>query len=302
MELPCLIARTPRGVAGYHHNFVDCFSLSQRRRLFTITASKNRQDRTSFGDQLLDYIEGGPKLRKWYGAPDQVLKDSGDSELLGSTSEEQQLTDEIRDAVLVTDADSMTGQLVLLSLIVKRVRIRALVKDEKEMVQAFGSYVEPVVGDVADPNTLKRALRGVRAVLCSTKVGALADKDVTRGIEHIVFLSQFAAFSNPGGLAGLFNAMARRQAEEDEAAIKSLGIPCTIIRSAALRDEPGGQKGFRFKQGSAEKGVISREDAAMICVKALEFPPKHAITFEVASGDDLVDDWGAIFDLLNGNL
>lgn len=30
---------------------------------------------------------GGPKLRKWYGAPDQVLRDSGDSELLGSTSE-----------------------------------------------------------------------------------------------------------------------------------------------------------------------------------------------------------------------
>lgn len=64
----------------------------------------------------------------------------------------------------------------------------------------------------------------------------------------VLTLVQFAAFSNPAGLAGLFNAKARRQAEEDEAAIKSLGIPCTIIRSAALRDEPGGQKGFRFQQ------------------------------------------------------
>lgn len=26
-------------------------------------------------DQILDYIEGGPKLRKWYGAPDLVSKD-----------------------------------------------------------------------------------------------------------------------------------------------------------------------------------------------------------------------------------
>ncbi|KAI5057377.1 hypothetical protein GOP47_0027392 [Adiantum capillus-veneris] len=274
---------------------------SHRKRLSAITASNNRQDKFSLGDQLLDYIEGGPKLRKWYGAPEQVLRDGGDSDSVGSTSEESQFLDEVRDAVLVTDADSMTGQLVLLSLILRRVRVRALVKDAKEMIQAFGSYVEPVVGDVADPKSLKKALRGVRAVLCSTKVGALADKEITEGIEHIVFLSQFAAYSNAGGLAGLLNMKARRQAEEEEAAIRNLGIPCTIVRSATLRDEPGGLKGFNFKEGCTQGGSISREDAALICVKALDFPPKEAIVFEVASGDDLVDDWGALFNSLNGS-
>lgn len=300
MELPCFTART----AGYYHNFVTRVHLSssQQTRFFTITAAKRRQDGPSLSDQLLDYIEGGPKLRKWYGAPDQLRKDFGESELLETTSEEHQMTDEVRDAILVTDADSMTGQLVLLSLIVKRARVRALVKDAKETVQAFGSYVEPVVGDVADLNCLKKILRGVRAVFCSSKVGALANKDVTRGIEHIVFLSRFAALGKAGGLSGVFNAKARQQAEDDEAAIKGLGIPCTIIRSAKLLDEPGGQKGFKFKQGSAEKGVISREDVAMICVKALEYPPKQAITFEVAGGDDVVDDWGAVFESMNRNL
>lgn len=223
-----------------------------------------------------------------------------DSELLGETNEEPQMQDEVRDVILVTDADSMTGQLVLLSLILKRARIRALVKDGKEMVQAFGSYVEPVVGDVADRKSLKNALKGVRVVLCPTKVGALVDKEIMRGIEHIVFLSQFAAYSNVGGLAALLNANARQQAEKDEAAIRNLGIPCTIVRSAALRDEPGGQKGFIFEEESVRKGVISREDAAMICVKALEFPPKQALLFEVANGENSIEDWSALFESLNG--
>ncbi|MCO5602006.1 hypothetical protein L7F22_056133 [Adiantum nelumboides] len=251
---------------------------------------------------LVEESEGGPKLRKWYGAPKPDLRDGKDSDPVENTSEESQISDEVRDAVLVTDADSMTGQLVLLTLILRRVRIRALVKDTKEMVQSFGSYVEPLVGDVADPKSLKKALRGVRAVLCSTKVGALADKEITKGIEHIVFLSQFAAYSNVGGLVGLLNSKARRQAEEDEAALRKLGIPCTIVRSATLRDEPGGLKGFKFKQGCTQGGSISREDAALICVKALEFPPKETLIFEVASGDDQVDDWGALFNSLNGSL
>lgn len=32
---------------------------------------------------------------------------------------------------------------------------------------------KPVVGDVADPTSLKKALRGVRAVICPTKVNPL---------------------------------------------------------------------------------------------------------------------------------
>ncbi|KAH7330925.1 hypothetical protein KP509_20G008300 [Ceratopteris richardii] len=278
MELPCAsrwdvrhtLWKAPSGSSSVR---LTCFCShsSRRRHLSVVTASKGRQNNFSLGDQLLDYIEGGPKLRKWYGAPDQILRDGGDIESSESTNEGSEPIDEIRDAVLVTDADSMTGQLVLLALIVRRVRIRALVRDGKEIVQAFGSYVE---------------------------VGALADKEVVRGVEHIVFLSQFAAYSNAGVLAALLNGNARRQAEEDESAIIALGIPCTIIRCASLRDEPGGQKGFEFKKGCARKGAISREDAALVCVEALSFPPKEVLIFEVASGDDLVDDWGAVFNSL----
>ncbi len=59
---------------------------------------------------------------------------------------------------------------------------------------------------------------------------------------------QLAACRNEGGLAALFKGNDRRQAEQDEIAIAGTGVPYTIVRPGALRDEPGGQLGFQFAQ------------------------------------------------------
>lgn len=52
-----------------------------------MTAQSNepgRKPKLSFGDQLLDYIEGGPKLRKWYGQEEAAPRDGGiDDEKVG---------------------------------------------------------------------------------------------------------------------------------------------------------------------------------------------------------------------------
>lgn len=95
--------------------------------------------------------------------------------------------------------------MVILSLIVKRIRVKALVKDKRAAVEAFGTYVQvglanrivsaklhnilfattscncsyivadifellfsvkSMAGDSKDSSFLKRALRGVRAVIC----------------------------------------------------------------------------------------------------------------------------------------
>ena len=86
--------------------------------------------------------------------------------------------------------------MVILALIVKRVRIKALVKDKQATVEAFGSYVEvnykyyrisdnlaplfliiqrldhiqPVTGDLRNKSILKKASTGIRAVICPTNV------------------------------------------------------------------------------------------------------------------------------------
>lgn len=151
------------------------------KRRVTCFSSKKKP---GFMDQILDYIEGGPKLRKWYGAPDLLPKDGSASQVDETTEE-----DEVRDAVLVTDGDSEIGQMVILSLIVKRIQAKALVKDKRAAVEAFGTYVESMAGDSKDRSFLKRALRGVRAVICVNE-GFLSSIESWKGLEHVILLSQ----------------------------------------------------------------------------------------------------------------
>ncbi|KAJ7300148.1 hypothetical protein O6H91_Y063800 [Diphasiastrum complanatum] len=192
----------------------------------------------SFGDRLLDYIEGGPKLRKWYGAQEQLVRDGGQKDYEEASTAEQILedTDGVRDAVLVTDADTETGQ-----------------------------------------------------------VGALAQNGVLRGVEHVIFLSQLVVLRNEKGIGSILAARARKQAEEDEAAVANFGVPTTIIRTGRLQDEPGGRLGFAFAQGSTLWGTLSREDTATVCVKALDVPPQQSLIFEVVNGSDTVSDWEDVF-------
>ncbi|EFJ27992.1 hypothetical protein SELMODRAFT_94138 [Selaginella moellendorffii] len=234
----------------------------------------------SFGDKLLDYIEGGPKMRKWYGAPDvQSTKFAEDD----NQDEEEEEEGGVRDAVLVTDADSETGQLVVLSLIVQRCRVRVLVRDVKLATNAFGSYVEPIVGTVNDRGSLIKACKEVRAIICPKKLGALAenDKKMLKGVEHIVYVSELASSRAARGLQSLLRSGSAQDALRDEAALAKLGVPYTILRPAMLRDEPGGVRGFKVRRVDQIEGMMSREDAALLCVKALDARPQQALVLEV---------------------
>lgn len=85
-----------------HRTENPLFILSINNRSLLCCSAKKK---LSFVDQILDYIEGGPKLRKWYGAPDLLPKEGSDVE------EDDFPEEDIRDAVLVTDGDSEIGQL-----------------------------------------------------------------------------------------------------------------------------------------------------------------------------------------------
>nr|KYP63665.1 hypothetical protein KK1_018244 [Cajanus cajan] len=218
-----------------------------------------------FMDQILDYIEGGPKLRKWYGAPDILEKDGTAIE----DDEDDYPEDEVRDAVLVTDGDSEMGQMVILSLIVKKARVKALVKDKRVALEAFGSYVE----------------------FCLFFEGFLSSVGSLQGIQHVIVLSQLSVYSGKSGLQSMMKSNAKKLAEQDESILKTSGIPYTIIRTGALQDTPGGKRGFTFDEGCAARGSISKEDAAFVCVAALDCVPQTGFTFEVANGDNKVSDW-----------
>lgn len=251
--------------------------------LFVCHAKK----KIGFFDQILDYIEGGPKLRKWYGAPDLLEKDGTST---ASDDGDDFPEDEVRDAVLVTDGDSEIGQMVILSLIVNKSRIKALVKDKRVALEAFGNYVESMTGDTSDNRFLKKALRGVRTVICPNE-GFISSVGSLQGVKHVVLLSQLSVYSGKTGIESMMKNNAKKLAEEDESVLRSSGIPYTIIRTSELQDTPGGKQGFTFDKGCAATGSISKEDVAFVCVKALEFVPQTGLIFEVANGENKIPDW-----------
>ncbi|CAL9121551.1 uncharacterized protein At2g37660, chloroplastic [Musa acuminata AAA Group] len=275
--------------------YSQLFSSLQRRTASPLRCRCSKKKETSFADQLLDYIEGGPKLRKWYGAPDLLPKDGG----LENEDESSEI-DEVRDAVLVTDGESEIGQMVILSLILKRARIKALVKDKRAAIDAFGTYVETMVGDLNDKTFLTNALRGVRAIICASNDGFFSDIGRTKGAQHIVLLSQLAFYRGSSGIQAVMNSKARKLAERDEETVIASGIPYTIIRAGLLQDSPGGKQGFSFSKGAAAKGRLSKEDAAAVCVEALDSLPEDGLIFEVVNGEEKVRDWKEKFAELIG--
>lgn len=69
------------------------------------------------------------------------------------------------------------------------------------------------------------------------------------------------------------------------------GIPYTVIRAGLLQNSSGGTQGFSFEQGSSAKGTLSKEDAAFICVEAVDAVPQKGFIFEVVNGGEKVSDW-----------
>ncbi|CAN6478317.1 unnamed protein product [Victoria cruziana] len=259
-------------------------SFGSKRRTVVLCSSKKKM---SFADRILDYIEGGPKLRKWYGAGDELPRDGSSP----SEEDESAESDEVRDAILVMDGESEMGQMVILSLILKRVRIKAVVKDKRSAIDSFGSYVEPVHGDPTDKSWVKKATKGVRAIINPSSGGFLSEIGGVKGVQHIVLLSQLSAYKGSSGIQALMNSNAKKLAEKGEEMVKATGIPYTIIRAGSLRDVPGGELGFSFQEGSAEQGTLSKEDAATICVEALDVIPQDGLIFEVVNGNEKVSDW-----------
>ncbi|XP_060172921.1 uncharacterized protein LOC132603743 isoform X1 [Lycium barbarum] len=277
----------PQCCTNWNRNNPSFFFSDRDKRSLTCFSSKKK---IGFMDQILDYIEGGPKLRKWYGATELLPKDGSLSEETESSAEE----DEVRDAVLVTDGDNEIGQMVILSLIIKRTRIKALVKDKRAAMEAFGTYVEPIAGDARDRSLLKKALSGVRAVICPTE-GFISNIESWKGLQHVILLSQLSVYRGSSGVQAIVTANARKLAEQDESLVMASGIPYTIIRTGSLVNAPGGNQGFNFKEGCASQGKLSKEDAAFICVEALDTVPQKGLIFEVVNGEDKVMDWKECF-------
>lgn len=69
-----------------------------------------------------------------------------------------------------------------------------------------------------------------------------------------------------------------------EGAVRSSGVPYTIIRPCALTEKPGG-KVLILEQGDNIRGQVTREDIAELCIQTLSQAPATNTTFEVKEGE-----------------
>eukprot|EP00892_Ulva_mutabilis_P000978 jgi/Ulvmu1/10881/UM007_0057.1 len=292
--------------ARTHHVSLSLYhSRTVRNRAGHCTLSRDIRMRNELGDDLLDFIQAGPKLRKWYGETDKMLlpKDG----MPGDDGSDDEDANGAGDGVVVAGADTELGQLIILQLVLARANVRVLVRDPVRTKQEFGPYVTPIQGDSSSGAALKKAMKGSRALIIAGPVGQAARAAKALGMEHIVLLS---SAGDPGfSLGGLFSgadADLRKPGREEE--VQACGVPYTIARFSRLTNSIGGMGYIEFTQaevGEADAatapGELSREDAALVAVRALQFPPAEGQGVVVVVGGagrgvpPQGDDWADMF-------
>jgi hypothetical protein len=259
-----------------------------------------------FGEELLDFMYAGKKLRKWYGEEGMVLpKDGGpprggDDAERGATARDPAAP---RDAIFVLEPDAVPmAEQVLLQLILLRAGVRGLVKDPAAARAGYGEYASFAGGAAADGALLRRELtRATALVLCGRAPAVALEAAAAARVPHVVLLSAVGAPPPPGLRLWPFGGgeLAALRDEAREAAVRAAGLPYTIVRVAELSDAPGGGGAPALRAGGAG-GAVAREDAAEVVARAaLRDAARGSLVCAVGppgEGGDV--DWPAAFDSL----
>ena len=92
-----------------------------------------------------------------------------------------------------------------------------------------------------------------------------------------------------------------RDVDGVEEAVRSSGLPYTIVRPGLLTNDAG-TPGIRFEQGDRGEGQVARGTVAEVCVQALHRQTAQGKTFEVYNdaGTPFAD-WSAVFAALHSD-
>lgn len=235
------------------------------------------------GDDLLDFMYAGKKLRKWYGQEGQVLPQSPVEAMedeLYMLEDDEVDANVHRDNVLVLDSEtSIMAEQTLLQLILLRFPTKIMVKDPIGAKSSYGTYVEVFKGNFKDLDGVKRSLRSVQTVVCCSIVTKqMLQVLKSGGVEHIVLLSLVGSRA-PSGFAALFGNQETailRDAQRETNVVES-GMKYTIVRVKGLSDDPGGMSKLEISRildyraseivetlENGKDAPVAREDAALV--------------------------------------
>ena len=304
----------------------------RRRRGTRLSASKSLFERIADeATKMLDVMEGGPKLRKWYGEDSSVGKDLGEAmkkkkrEKKEENEEEEAVRNDEEEngayqasvngvastsesspkrAIYVLDSGSKLGDAVVMQLVLAKLDVKVACENVEAESARYGPYVD--VADLGNAEALRRSLAGVRSVIVPAGKfdESFAKSCKESGVKHIVLLS--TAKASKGNVLSMLledeGARARNDDKREQLA-KSLDIPLTIIRPVNVVDEPTRGKMMTFsKEEGRLSGTISIEDVAVCAVRALAQPPKKGggvFAFEIATSNETgKTDWKGQFAML----
>jgi uncharacterized protein YbjT (DUF2867 family) len=175
---------------------------------------------------------------------------------------------------LITGATGDVGSRVTKMLIERGERPRIFIRDLKKAQARFGERAEIFVGDLADTESLRPALKGVDALFLVTTGPEIASLDEcaaaiakATGVRHLVKLSSMDVAQ---GLAiGAWH-------EQGEAAIQARDIPFTFVRPSgfmsnllAWTHSIRSERIVRSSTGNGKRAFIHSNDIAAIATVAL---------------------------------
>ena len=219
---------------------------------------------------------------------------------------------EAQNVVLVAGATGGTGRALVRDLDAQGYSVRALVRDEDKARVVLGDDIEYALGDVREIDTLLAAMDGVNFVISAIGssrsdptnnpeavdyggVKNLADAAAATGVRQFVLVSSSGVTDEDHFLNKAFDNVLIWKFKGEEA-LRSSGVPYTIVRPGGLVNTPGGEFSVVFAQGDTTGGRISRQDVSLICVAALQEKSAINKTFETYSSEEPgQNDWAALF-------
>lgn len=194
--------------------------------------------------------------------------------------------------ILVTAANGNQGKLLIPKLVAAGLPVRASVRTEQSAIAVRAAGVEDVVvGDLAEPETLARAIRDVEKVYdigpalspSERAMGfALVDGARREGVAHFVMSSVLHAITTD-----LIQHKIKRDIEEH---LLSSGLEFTILQPTnymlAHRLKPAFERGVFELSWSLERrqSLVELGDITDVAVKVLDDPGAHAgATYELVS-------------------
>ncbi len=197
--------------------------------------------------------------------------------------------------ILLTGVTGKTGGETARQLLKKGTRLRALVRNEAKAVDLKAAGVELVVGDVADADTVRRALKGVEKAFLTLPNGKtqlanekqFTDLAVAAGVKHLVKMSSMEA------VADAQTPIPRGHWAAEEY-IRASGLAWTMVKPnffmqnlLASAATIKAQRKFFLPMGTGTTGMADIRDIGAVCAEVLTGKGHAGQSYEITGPEVL---------------